>query len=73
MKREIYKNSYIAYSNNLNQCHKKGDKPNYIGFDGFISFCKKDKFHRKGKPSVIYPDGTLKYFEDDKFVKRFDP
>ena len=69
MKRETYKNIYIRYSNNLNQCHREDDKPSFIWFDAFIYFCKNNKYHRKGKPARIYPDGTLLYYENNKFVK----
>ena len=72
MTREIVKNSHIRYINDLNQLHHEGDKPSYIGFDGNIYFGKKYKFHRKGKPSIIYPYGSLEYFEDHMLKERVE-
>ena len=69
MKREIVKKWCIVYFNESNQLHQEEDKPSYISFDGVIYFCKNGKDHRKGKLSVIYPDGSLRYYENDKFVK----
>ena len=72
MTRKIVKNWGIGYTNNSGYFHHKDDKPSVIEFYGYISFCKKDKYHRKGKPSVIYPDGTLEYWENDELVKEIE-
>ena len=68
MKRKISEYS-IGYKNKLEQFHHEDDKPSLIRFDGVIYFCKKDKFHPKGKPSTIYSNGTLRYWQDDKLFK----
>ena len=73
MKRKIKKNIYIGYLNELNEFHQEDDKPSFIGFSGTIYFDKKGKLDRKGKPSIINSDVSLKYFEDDKFVKGIHP
>ena len=70
MKREINKNWEIFYRNESYQVHREDDKPSFIQFNAFIYFCKNNKYHRKGKPARIYPDGTLLYYENNKFVKR---
>ena len=71
MTREIVKNSFcIIYTNELEEFHHEDDKPSFIGFSGTIYFDKKGKDHRKGKPSVVYPDGSLSYWQDDKVVKQ---
>ena len=72
MTRKISKYS-ISYTNNSNHFHQEGDKPSTIYFDGFIFFRKNNKLDRKGKPSIINPNGTLVYYENDKFVKRIKP
>ena len=69
MTREIVKNSCIVYRNESRKLHQEDDKPSYIQFDGLIHFCKKDKQHRKGKPARIWFNGTIAYWENDKFVK----
>ena len=69
MKREIKKNWLIVYRNDSNQFHHKDDKPSFILFDGIISFCKNNKLDRKGKPSKIYPDGSLVYYISGNCVK----
>ena len=69
MKREIKKNWYIRYLNDSNKCHQQYDKPSFIGSDGIICFHKNSKFHRQGKPAIIWSNGTLEYREGDKFVK----
>ena len=72
MKRKINKNWYILYTNDLNEIHQEGDKPSYIHFNGYLSFCKNNKYHRKGNPTIIYSDGTLEYWEDNKLVKKIE-
>ena len=69
MKRQINKNFYIVYIDELNQDHRKGNKPAVIRFDGSIYFGKNGKYYRKGKPCIMYSDGTLAYYEHDEFVK----
>ena len=74
MTREIYKNwGLITYRNDSNEYHREGDKPSIVYFDGYIYFCKNNKYHRKGKPSKISFEGTLYYCEDDKSVKFIKP
>ena len=70
MTREIEKNWFIIYFNDSNQYHQEDDKPSVISFNGNISFLKNGKDHRKDKPSRIWNDGTLLYYEHDEFVKR---
>ena len=69
MTRQIYKNWAILYTNDLNEIHQEGDKPSIVYFHGHISFDKNYKLDRKGKPSKIYPDGSLVYYISGNCVK----
>ena len=72
IKKGICKNLWICYSNNFKKFHQEEDKPSVIYFNGYICFYKIGRWHRKGNPTIIYSDGKLEYWEDNKLVKKIE-
>lgn len=44
--------------------HSYDDKPSHISINRAKSWQKNGKLHRKSKPSVIYADGSMEWFDN---------
>ena len=71
-KRWYSRDGVVIWLDDKGRSHRE-DGPAEVWDDGSLVWCRHGDFHFAHGPSVLYADGTVRWYEDDKYLRGRDP